>query len=303
MSSPAKIAKRAVDRLDLTQPPDRSRRESSFKALLFAATVISVVVLAVLIVSILVKGGGSLSSTLFTEYGDPRRVEEAGFRSGLFGTVSLMLLVALLSFPLGVGAALYLEEFAPDNRFTRLVEANVANLAGVPSVVYGLLGFGILIGIFGWGRNLIVGAITLSLLILPVIIVAGRESLRAVPQEQRAAGLALGATPLQVAFTTTLPAAMPGILTGTILALSRAIGETAPILVAGAAVSLRQDPLPWQLTEGYTAMPLQIFQYVQNPNPAFRDNLAAAGIILLMIMLLLMNSFAIYLRNRYTKKG
>ena len=303
MSTPAKVVSRSVDKLDLTEPPGRSRRESLFRALLFAATVSAVIVLGILIASILLKGRGTLSTTLFTEYGDPRRVEEAGFRSGLFGTVALMLLVALISFPLGVGAALYLEEFAPDNRFTRLVEANISNLAGVPSVVYGLLGFGIFIGIFGWGRNLIVGAITLSLLILPVIIVAGRESLRAVPQELRWAGLALGATPLQVAFTTTLPSALPGVLTGTILALSRAIGETAPILVAGAAVSLRQDPMPWGLTDGYTAMPLQIFQYVQNPNPAFRDNLAASGIILLMVMLLIMNSIAIYLRNRYSKRS
>lgn len=300
MSTPATAARRAVR--SLSAPPDRARREGTFRYALWGATIISVAFLAWLLIDIFLDGAGRVNSTLLFTYAS-RFAEEGGIRSGITGTLSLMVLVGLFAFPLGVGAALYLEEFAVRNRLTRLLEANINNLAGVPSIVYGLLGFGIFVGILGWGRNLLVGAISLSLLILPVIIVASREALRAVPRELRAGGLALGATPLQVAFTTTLPAALPGILTGTILALSRAVGETAPILVAGAALNFRQDTAPWEFTQGYTALPIAIFDFVKRPQPEFQIELASASIIVLLVVLLAMNSFAIYLRNRYARSN
>lgn len=278
----------------------RTAREVRFARTLLAATVLAIAFLAWLLIDIVLDGYGRLDATLLTTY-TSRVADDTGVRAGITGTLSLMVLVALMAFPVGLGAALYLEEFAPKNRFTRMLETNINNLAGVPSIVYGLLGFGIFIGILGWNRSLIVGAIALTLLILPVIIVASRESLRAVPREYRDGGLALGATPLQVAFTTTLPAALPGIMTGTILALSRAVGETAPILVAGAALSRRNDNAPWDLTEGYTALPIAIFDFVKRPQPEFQIEVASAGIIVLLVILLTMNSIAIYLRNRYSR--
>jgi phosphate transport system permease protein len=277
-----------------------SRGERPFRLVLLTATVISVGVLAWLLVDVLLDGAGRLDGTLLGEY-TSRRADDTGIRAGLTGTLSLMLLTALIAFPVGVAAALYLEEFAARNRFTRLVEANINNLAGVPSVVYGLLGFGIFVQLLGFGRSLLVGALTLGLLILPVIIVASREALRAVPQEIRSAGLALGATPVQVAFTITLPAAMSGVLTGTILALSRAVGETAPVLVAGAVLSRRADNVPWDLDAAYTALPIQIFDFVKRPQPEFQIEVAAAGILVLLVVLLSMNSLAIYFRNKYAR--
>ncbi len=303
MSSPASLLTRDPE-ISLQGSRKTESSDRRFRALLIAATVVSVAVLAWLLIDILLDGSGRVNSTLFTEY-TSRRAESTGIRSGLTGTLSLMVLVAAIAFPLGVSAALYLEEFAADNRFTRLVEANINNLASVPSVVYGLLGFGIFAQILGnvpgFGRTLLVGALTLTLLILPVIIVASRESLRAIPRSMRDGGLALGATPLQVSFKITLPAAMPGVLTGTILALSRAIGETAPILVAGAVFSRRADNLPWAFGDAYSALPIQVFDFVKRPQPEFQVEVAAAGIIVLMAVLLGMNSIAIILRNKYSK--
>ena len=298
VSSPRSVARRAVGALSGSS--GRTSRERVFALALLLATVLSIVVLGVLLVDIVRDGAGRLDRTIITNY-PSRRAEDTGYRAGLTGSLSLMALVALMAFPLGVGAAVYLEEFASVNRFTRLMEANINNLAGVPSVVYGLLGAGLFAAILGLGRSLLVGAITLSLLVLPVIIVASREALRAVPQAIRHAGLALGATPLQVTFRQTLPAALPGIMTGTILALSRAIGETAPVLVAGAVFSRRADNVPWEPGEAYTAMPVQIYNFVSRPQAEFQVEVASAGIIVLMVVLLLMNSAAILLRNRYAR--
>jgi phosphate transport system permease protein len=278
----------------------RGGKERRFQLYLVTATVISVLVLAWLLVDILLDGAGRLNTSFLTSFAS-RSAEATGIRAGLTGSLSLMILTALMAFPIGVAAALYLEEFARQGRFARLVEANINNLAGVPSVVYGLLGFGVFVQFLGLGRDLLVGAITLSLLVLPVIIVASREALRAVPQEIRAAGLALGATPLKVALTITLPAAISGVMTGTILALSRAVGETAPILVAGAALSLRFDATPWNPGGAYSALPIQVYDFVSRPQPAFQIEAASAGIIVLLVVLLSMNSVAIYLRNRYSK--
>lgn len=285
----------------LDRPPGRARRERRFELVLLLSTAVAIIVLAVLLIDILVDGLPSLNSTRFTNYAS-RFPEEFGFRSGITGTLSLMVLVGLLSFPIGVGAAMYLEEFAPTNWFTRFVEANISNLAGVPSVVYGLLGAGVFVFFLDLGRSLIVGAITLSLLILPVIIVAAREALRAVPQALREAGLGLGATRLQTVTRQILPQALPGILTGTILALSRAIGETAPILVVGALFSRRSDNVPWDIDDAFSALPIQIFDLVKRPQAAFQEEVAPAGIIILLVLLLLMNSIAIILRNRYSSR-
>lgn len=286
----------------LLAPPQRRRRERAFRLTLLAGTAVAIVVLVILLIDILIDGASSVRPVLVTNYAS-RFPEEFGYRAGITGTLSLMVLVGLMSFPVGVGAATYLEEFAPRNWFTRLIEANISNLAGVPSVVYGLLGSGLFVYFFALGRSLIVGAITLSLLILPVIIVAARESLRAVPRELREAGLGLGATPLQTIGRQILPQALPGILTGTILALSRAIGETAPILVVGALLSHRADSLPWDVDDSFSALPVQVFNLVQRPQDGFQDAVAPAGIIVLLVVLLLMNSIAISLRNRYSRSS
>ncbi|HEX6256761.1 MAG TPA: phosphate ABC transporter permease PstA [Euzebyales bacterium] len=296
--------RREVDEVQraLRRPAGRGRRERTFQLSLMVATAVAVIVLAILLIDILIDGLPSLTLTRFTNYAS-RFPEEFGFRSGITGTLSLMVVTALLSFPIGVGAATYLEEFAPRNWFTRFVEANVSNLAGVPSVVYGLLGAGVFVYFFSLGRSLVVGAITLSLLILPVIIVASRESLRAVPQALREAGLGLGATRLQTISRQILPQALPGILTGTILALSRAIGETAPILVVGALFSRRSDNVPWDIDDAFSALPIQIYNLVSRPQAEFQEMVAPAGIIILLVLLLLMNSIAIYLRNRYSRSS
>lgn len=298
-STPATTARRVAE--SFRAPRKRTRRERAFHVVILVATTISLIVLGVLLVDIFGDGLGRLRPEFLTGY-TSRFADETGIRAGIFGTLSLMVLTAVVSFPVGVGAAIYLEEFAPQNRWTRLLETNISNLAGVPSVVYGLLGLGIFVYILGLGRSLLAGGLTLSLLILPVIIVASREALRAVPETIREAGLALGATPLQVAFRQTVPAALPGMLTGTILALSRAIGETAPILVVGAALSLRSDVYPWHFDGFFAALPVQIYQFVSYPQAEFQIQVSAAAIIVLLAMLLAMNSLAIYLRNRYTTR-
>ncbi len=298
LTSPASVARQVA--IDLRSSPSRKGREGVTLTLLVIATTLSLVVLAALISQILLDGAARLDLAFLTNY-TSRFPEQTGIRAGLTGTISLMVLVAVMTFPLGVGAAIYLEEFAPKNRLTGLLETNINNLAGVPSVIYGLMGLSIFVVTLGFGRSLFTGALTLTLLVLPVVIVAAREALRAVPAEIRSGGLAVGATPLQVAFRLTLPTAIPGVMTGTILALSRAIGETAPILVAGAVFSRRADNEPWNLSEAFTAIPIQIFDFVKRPQEEFQVEVAAAAIIVLMTVLLLMNAAAIMIRNRYSR--
>lgn len=298
VSTPARTATRGVAALQA--PPGRTRRERGFAGVLLVATTIALIVLAVLIVDILLDGLGRMELGILTNYSS-RFADETGFRAGITGTIALMVLVAAFAFPIGLGAAVYLEEFAAKNRLTRLLEANINNLAGVPSIVYGLLGSAVFVYFLGFGRSLLAGALTLSLLVLPVIIVAAREALRSVPQAIRAGGLALGATPLQTVFRQVVPAALPGVLTGTILALSRAIGETAPLLVVGAVFSRRADNEFWHPLEAFAALPIQIYQYISFPQEEFKVGVASAGIIVLMALLLAMNSFAIYLRNKYSR--
>jgi phosphate transport system permease protein len=226
---------------------------------------------------------------------------KAGFRAGIAGSLWLLGLVAAVSIPVGVGAAVFLEEFVRPGRMRRAIQTNIANLAGVPSIVYGILGLAIFARAFGFappeqGKKLWVGALTLSLLVLPVIVIATQEALRAVPASLRQAALALGATRWQVVRDHVLPSAVPGILTGTILALSRAIGETAPLLMVGAAASIRWVPAgPSDL---YTALPVEIYNYAKEPDPAFAS-VAAGGILILLALLLTMNAAAILIRNRY----
>lgn len=230
-----------------------------------------------------------------------RTPERAGFRAGLAGSVWLLGLVAVTAIPVGVGAAVFLEEFVPPGRIRRAIQLNIANLAGVPSIVYGILGLALFTRAFGFerlalGKSLWAGALTLSLMVLPVIVIATQEALRAVPGALRQGALALGATRWQVVRDHVLPSAVPGILTGTILALSRAVGETAPLLMVGAAASIRWVPAgPSDL---YTALPVEIYNYAKEPNPAFAT-VAAGGILTLLALLMTMNAAAILIRNRY----
>lgn len=276
--------------------------DRAFEIAAWAATGIAVAILAWLLLTILIDGLSTLNWNFVTSY-PSRKPERAGVVAALVGTAWLMTLVAAFTFPVGVGAAIYLEEFSSDNWFTRLVEINIGNLAGVPSIIYGLLGLAVFVRVFEpitGGRSVLSGSLTLSLLILPVIIVATREALRAVPNSLRLAGYALGATRWQVVWSHVLPQAMPGILTGVILALSRAIGETAPLIAVGAAVFISFTPEGLQ--SQFTAMPIQIYNWVSRPQEEFH-HIAASGIIVLMSMLLFMNAIAIYLRNRFQKEG
>ena len=273
--------------------------DTAFSMLLFVGTIVGVIALATLIWTILDSGWARLMAdpaAFLTNYVS-RLPARAGIRAALVGSAYLMVLTALFCFPVGVGAAIYLEEFSPRNRVTNFVEANIANLAGVPSVVYGLLGLGIFARFLRLGPSLLAGALTLAVMSLPVIIVAARESIRAVPESVRLGAYALGATKWQTVRSQVLPPAMPGTLTGTILALSRAIGETAPLLVIGLPIVIFS--MPNDLRDPVSALPLLIFDWTSRPQPAFAEAAAAASIVLLAL-LLAMNAVAIFLRNRYT---
>jgi phosphate transport system permease protein len=274
------------------------------KYLSLGAVIFSLAVLAILIIDVLIDGIPVINWNFLTSF-PSRRPEEAGLVSALVGTVWVMLLVALVTFPIGVGAGIFLEEFVSDSWIAKAIEINISNLAGVPSIIYGLLGLQVFVRILfpiTQGRSVLSGALTLSLLVLPIVIIATRESLRAIPNSLRQAGFALGATRWQVVRAHVLPLAFPGILTGVILALSRAIGETAPLITIGALTYIPFLPeLSLRgLQSPFTVLPIQIFNWVSRPQPAFH-NLAAGAIIVLMVILLIMNSLAIYLRNRFQK--
>jgi phosphate transport system permease protein len=292
------VAETVERRLATGRRVERSPRALLFHALLLMCLLVGLVTLLTLLVDVLRDGLGRLSGEFLTRL-DSRLPTRAGIKPALIGTAWLMGLVALISFPVGLGAAVYLEEFAPRNRFTSFIEINVANLAAVPSIIYGLLGLAVFVRFMNLGRSILAGALTLVLLILPIIIVASREALRAVPDSIRQGALAVGATAWQTVWRQTLPAALPGTLTGVILGLSRAIGETAPLITLGALTYVNfvpTDPL-----DRFTAMPIQIFNWVSRPQTEFQ-NTAAAGIILLLGGLLAMNAVAIYLRNRYERR-
>ena len=266
-----------------------------FYTIFLLSVCVGIIGLAVLLFDVLTKGIPWLSWHFITDY-PSRHPEEAGLFSALMGTVWLMVMTALFTVPVGVGAAIYLEEYAPRNFFTRFIEINVANLAGVPSIVYGLLGLALFVYLMNLGRSVLAGSLTLSLLVLPIVILASRESIRAVPDSYRQAAYAMGADQWQVIKGVVLPSAVPGILTGTILAMSRAIGEAAPVIAISALVYLTF--IPGHPMERFTVLPIQIFNWVSRPQDEFRG-LAAAGIIVLLVILLSMNAIAVFLRNKY----
>lgn len=267
--------------------------------LLLAATGVGLVALGALLFTVIRSGGGEIDVPFIRNFAS-RIPSRAGIWPPLVGTLYLMGLVTLFSFPLGVGAAIYLEEFAPRNRWTSLIETNIANLAAVPSIIYGLLGLAVFYRGMELGRSLITGALTLTLLVLPVIIIASREALKAVPNHIRLGAMALGATRWEAIYKQVLPMAVPGIMTGTILGLARAIGETAPLLVAGAAAFVAFTPD--HPLDAYTALPVQIFDWVRRPQPEFQS-LAAGAILVLLAVLLTMSAAAIFIRNHYDRKS
>jgi phosphate transport system permease protein len=276
------------------------RREVLFIALLIACLLTGLAVLAVLLVDVFLEGSGAIDWNFLTSFAS-YNPDKAGIEAAITGTLWLLVTCALFVVPTGVAAAIYLEEFADRSRwYNRLIEVNIQNLAAVPSIVYGILGLALLVrGPFALGRVVLAGALTLGLLVLPVVVITTREALRAVPPSINEGALALGATKWQAIWKQVLPAAVPGIATGSILALSRAIGETAPLIMVGAATYLAFNPSG--LTSGFTALPLQIFNWLSNPQEEFKV-LAAGAIIVLMVILLAVNSIAIHLRNRYEQK-
>jgi phosphate transport system permease protein len=273
-------------------------RGTLFYVLLLGAVTVGFIMLGILLVDVFRRGIGYVDLTLLNEpnSSDPNK---AGAGPAIRGTIYMMVLLLLFVVPIGVGTALYLEEYANRDRwYNRLLEINIQNLAAVPSIVYGILGLAFLVRGIGLGRVLLAGALILTLLVLPIVIVSSREAIRAVPDSIRQGAYALGATQWQVVWRQVLPASIPGIATGSILALARAIGETAPLLLVGALTYVAVNPT---LLGSFTALPVQIYQWIGRPQEEFRL-LAAAGIIVLLAILLTMNAFAIWLRNRYQRR-
>ena len=268
-------------------------------ALFMLAIVIGLAGLVILVVRVLYQGAPWLSLHFITDY-PSRFPEQAGMRSAIFGSIWIIGLTGAFTIPVGVGAAVYLEEYAPKNWFTRIIEVNISNLAGVPSIVYGLLGLAVFVQLLALGRSVLAGALTMSLLVLPVVIIASREAIRSVPSLHREAAYGLGATKFQVVKEIVVPQSIPGIMTGTILALSRAVGEAAPMIAISALVFLTFVPI--DPLDKFTVMPIQIFNWVSRPQEGFRG-IAAAGIIVLLAVLLSMNAVAVYIRNRTQRRS
>ena len=269
-----------------------------FKYVCLAATLFGIVALAVLIITVSANGIGRVSWDFLNSY-PSRFADQAGIKSALLGTLWMMAFTALFAVPIGIGAAIYLEEFAPRNWLTRVIETNINNLAGVPSIIYGLLGLALFVRLMDLGRVVLAGSLTMALLVLPIVIVAAREGLRAVPPSIREAALAVGATPWQAVRFQVLVPALPTMLTGVILALSRAIGETAPLIMIGALTFVAFDPTSPR--SPFTVLPIQIYNWISRPQAAFATT-AAAGIIVLLVVLLTMNAIAIVLRNYFEGK-
>lgn len=275
----------------------RSWRDRFFYLLFIMSVIVGVAGLFTLLTTIIVDAWGWLDWQFITSYAS-RRPEQAGIFAPLIGTTWVILTTASLTIPIGVATAIYLEEFAGQSRFSRIVQLNIANLAGVPSIVYGILGVGAFVLLMDLGRSVLAGGLTLTLLVLPIVIIASQEAIRAVPPSYRDAAYAMGATRWQVVKRIVLPQAIPGIMSGVILALSRAIGEAAPILMISGIVFITF--VPTSPDSNFTVLPLQILNWVQQPQSGFQS-IAAAGILCLLIMLLSMNAIAIWLRNRYQK--
>ena len=272
--------------------------ERIFISLSCLALIVVLSSLIVLIIDVIADGHSRLSLQFLTGF-PSRRPEEAGILAALVGSIYMIILTGLFALPLGVGAAIYLEAYAPKNWFSSLVELNIANLAAVPSIIYGLLGLELFVRMMGLGRSLIAGALTMALLLQPVIIIVSREAIRTIPISIWEASFALGATRWQTIRHQIMPLAMPGIMTGAILAFSRAIGETAPLITMGALTYIAF--LPDSIFSPFTVLPIQIFNWVSRPQKGFLVN-AAAGIIVLLVILILLNSFAVWLRNKLQRR-
>lgn len=276
----------------------RLKLNKLWKVIFLFTTSFALLSLFVLLYRIFSQGLGFFNFDFLTNFAS-RIPEKAGIKAALVGSLWLMFVVAPVSIILGVSTAIYLEEYAKKNKFNDFIRMNISNLAGVPSIVFGLLGLTIFVRLMGLGKSILAAGLTMSLLILPIIIVAAMEAIRAVPNEQREASYGMGATKWQTIVRVVLPSAIPGILTGSILALSRAIGETAPLVVIGIPVIVHF--LPSGLFDSFTALPMQIFDWAKRPQEEFQY-VASAGIIVLMVVLVFMNSIAIYIRNKFQKR-
>ncbi|OES44361.1 phosphate ABC transporter permease PstA [Domibacillus iocasae] len=273
----------------------RLMKNKVIKGIFLTATAFTSIILIVLLYRIISQGAPYLSWDFFQNFAS-RRPEQAGIKAAVIGTLWMMSVVIPTAAILGVGTAIYLEEYAKKNALTRWIQMNISNLAGVPSVVFGLLGLTIFVRVFGFGNSVLAAGFTMALLVLPVVIVASQEAIRAVPNELKEASFGLGATKWQTIYRVVLPYAIPGIATGSILAFSRAIGETAPLIVVGIPTFVAF--LPSGYLDSFTALPMQIYNWTSRPQVDFH-NLAAAGIIILLGVLILMNSVAVWIRNRY----
>ncbi|MGG3450990.1 phosphate ABC transporter permease PstA [Domibacillus aminovorans] len=276
----------------------RLTKNKIVKGLFFIATLFTLIMLVVLLYRIIAQGAPYLSWDFLQNFAS-RRPEQAGIKAAVIGTIWMMAVVVPTAAIFGVGSAIYLEEYAKKNTLTRWIQMNISNLAGVPSVVFGLLGLTIFVRLFGFGNSILAAGFTMSLLVLPVIIVASQEAVRAVPNELKEASYGLGATKWQTISRVVIPYAIPGIATGSILAFSRAIGETAPLIVVGIPTFVAF--LPSGVFDSFTALPMQIYNWTSRPQEEFH-NLAAAGIIVLLVVLIMMNSVAVWIRNRYQSR-
>jgi phosphate transport system permease protein len=280
------------------RPAVRAGIGAAFHITCFLATFVGIVVLGTLLFDVIATGGHRLTWEFLTGF-PSRFAARAGMKPALIGSIWALGLTGLIAFPLGVGTAIWLEEYAPPTRLKTVIETNIANLAGVPSIVYGMLGLAVFVRYMALGRSVLAGALTLALLVLPVIIIASQEAIKAVPSSIRLGVYALGATKWEAIRYHVVPLALPGILTGTILALSRAVGEAAPLIVVGALAFV--PFVPSSPMDPFTVVPIQIFNWVSRPQAEFRE-LAAAASIVLLALLLSMNAAAILLRNRYSRR-
>ena len=277
----------------------RKHADLIFQLVSLSALVIALAALAALVFDIVSDGAGRLSFQFLTNIAS-RKPEEAGVYHALMGSIWVIALTGALALPIGVAAAIFLEEYGSRSRMARFIELNISNLAAVPSIIYGLLGLGLFVRLMGMGQSVLAGAATLALLALPVVILSTREALRTVPNSIREGSYALGATKWQTIWNQVLPMALPGVLTGLILALSRAVGESAPLITIGA---LTYIPFaPDGIWSKFTVLPIQVFNWVSRPQPEFKAN-AAAGILVLMVLLLSMNAIAIVVRDRQQRRG
>jgi phosphate transport system permease protein len=277
----------------------RRGADAAFQVLALLVLVVALASLATLIWDIVSDGAGTVSWSFITGFAS-RRASQAGIWHALTGSIFVIIVTGLIAVPIGVAAAIYLEEYGGRSLVARIIELNITNLAAVPSIIYGLLGLGLFVRMMSMGRSVLAGACTLAILVLPVVILSTREALRAVPKTLREGSYALGATKWQTIWHQVLPVAFPGILTGLILALSRAIGETAPLITIGAVTFVAFAPD--SIWSPFTVLPIQIFNWISRPQVDFHAN-AAGGILVLVVLLLSMNAVAIWLRDRYQKRG